>query len=496
MNELIKENNKVPFRQILEQERQKMTQLERNLKKNDRKSSNSGIKHHLKGLKQITGHNNSLSMRRNEGIERENSFNQTQRRKKRDLSNPRNGPGTFDSIMSEDDLILDIKLKTNMKESKMQRVKNINPLKKLGEEKTHDCRKFNNESPKIKAKNSSSLSKNKSTSNSILRGIQKSPKPNHPSVKFDSKPKFLTQNIQNTHSRPKKSPMLPPNILPKNLKANSQNPSSKSPKITPKKSPLRKLIPPKIEPKGAALNAKFLNKKNSHSREKIKFSKNRSVSSHKNLTSVERLQKYKRLWAPEKSQRSESHLKRCEACRLRKKEMDEQEKKRSQETHIDFTNVGLQAMEEKKEDSVQDDIELSRKSILTTLRKKFKHECRCIDDFQGSPRHSGIFPIPKELKEVEKAKICFRPILTKRAKHIKNSNSKDLCKTENYHSEEGEKSPKSEQEVEDSPKLKYIKQKFPILQKTSLRSSLKNTLISKWEEMAKQDEEKLRSSNF
>lgn len=44
--------------------------------------------------------------------------------------------------------------------------------------------------------------------------------------------------------------------------------------------------------------------------------------------------------------------------------------------------------------------------------------------------------------------------------------------------------------IEDSPELIYVKKKFPILSNTQLQSNLKNVLISKWEEMAKQDEEK------
>ncbi|CAI2380505.1 unnamed protein product [Moneuplotes crassus] len=522
MDELIKENNKVPFHQLLEEEKYNTSQLEtkRERKKQPRISSQGGFSYYPENLKRLG--NNSLSVPRNGGIGRNTSHNYTQRTEDRVLINPRNELPNFNSIMSEDDLILDVKLKRNRKNSRMQSISNTNSAKKLENQNKRNLPILDHKQIKRKSKNISCLSKQQTPSNSLLQKSHKMPKIKQPRINFNSKPKVHIQKSIKPHLPAKKSHLntpkrarnkiptiKPPSKLKTTPKARNTRPS----RLLIQKSPRRKKIPYKVEPRGASLNAKFLKKYKPSNTSKL------MLESERHQASLKRLQQYQKEWGEAKFDRSESHLRRCEACRLRKAKFDQQRlKKRFKKSNGKYLDTSFVQIDEESEeitlrnqrDAYYNGYTLSEQEVMqeeekdsfhtgentglrftkNSLKRKCKEVCRCIDDYKASPRYSGISPKTRKLKEAEKAKLCFRPILTKKARNIVESNSKELLALNNNSSEEELKVAPPQLEIEDSPELKYVKQKFPILSNTQLQSNRKNLLISKWEEMAKEDEEK------
>ena len=143
------------------------------------------------------------------------------------------------------------------------------------------------------------------------------------------------------------------------------------PKIVP--SPNHKWIPVKIEPKGAALNAKFFKNKKKPSIE---------VNKSDHESSMARLRKLKHNPHDAEFDRSESHCRRCEACR-NKRDAFNKMKNKNNVKEASSTNEEEIADEEK--DSFHSHHDTEDKATFQELSGKLnKVFGRCIDDKDAS----------------------------------------------------------------------------------------------------------------
>ena len=206
--------------------------------------------------------------------------------------------------------------------------------------------------------------------------------------------------------------------------------------------PKKKWIPVKIDPKGAALNAKFYKGKPKPSiewkeGEKAKFKKVKGKS--KNYKEFDRSESHWRRWEAWRNRRKIFYRrikeKIKEASSNAEKEtlpqvddedifkiddskFEENESESQNNLNPEYTISELNALEEENKDSFHSDQE-ERKIIYKNIKKKLNYSWKWIDDYKSSPRYQGSPTNHLKLKEADKAKIWFRPTLTKKARNIR-----------------------------------------------------------------------------
>ena len=144
------------------------------------------------------------------------------------------------------------------------------------------------------------------------------------------------------------------------------------PKIVP--SPNHKWIPVKIEPKGAALNAKFFKNKKKPSIE---------VNQSDHESSMARLRKMKHNPHGAEFDRSESHCRRCEACRNKRDALN----KRKQVKVKEASSTNEEEIADEEMDSFHSQHDSDLQNAFNDLSDKLSRVFgKCIDEKDGSFR--------------------------------------------------------------------------------------------------------------